>query len=78
MSLGHLVASENVNRQTDRHTRFMFYKYLESQKEQVRPNILPFSYKSSYILEIFRLVYHPMEQLMHKFHLYTSNDIDFI
>ena len=28
--------------------------YLVSQKEQVRPNILPFSYKSSYILEMFR------------------------
>ena len=27
MNLGLLVASENANKQTDRHTRFMFYKY---------------------------------------------------
>ena len=27
MTLGLLVASENANKQTDRQTRFMFYKY---------------------------------------------------
>ena len=31
-----------------------FRKYRLSQKEQVHPNLLPFPYKSSYILEIFR------------------------
>ena len=27
MKLGLLVAEKNANRQTDKHTRFMFYKY---------------------------------------------------
>ena len=51
--------------------------YLVSTKEQVHPNLLPFSYKAT-SLTFAGPVYHSMEQLMCKFYVYILNDIYFI
>ena len=45
------ILKENVSL-LDNHNIQVCYRL--SQKEEVRPNLLPFPYKSSYILEIFR------------------------
>ena len=35
IKLGLLVAEKNVDRQTDRHTRFMFYKYRYGKRKYI-------------------------------------------